>query len=142
MRIRDCWGAKIGSFAPVPGRSQLIPEFPGYSQAPDDALIQDPVMDTLSKNALNLAFNEFTDVDAVTCTQFDKDLVPVSIELRPDVLAFEGHLGGRVFAKICSELFQVLDPWRSDCAVCNFFDRRVRDPRVLGHLEPPTLAGL
>lgn len=51
-------------------------------------------MDSLRQNALYLALNKFADVNAVPGADLDQRLMPVRIQLRPNVLAIQGHLGG------------------------------------------------
>lgn len=87
-------------------------------------------MDTFSKDALNLALNEFADIDAVACTQFDEGLVPLVVELRPDILSFEGHLGDDLIAEILGEFLDVLDARVFDFLARDLADRAERHLRI------------
>lgn len=88
-------------------------------------------MDTLTHNPFDLSFNECADVDVVGFANGYESLMDLGLELRPHILAVEGHLGDDLFAKILREFFDMLD-----ARILDFFPGYFLD-RAQGHLRLP-----
>jgi hypothetical protein len=77
-------GLKISSF-------RLFPPIPGYSQMRCSVSQYIGVMDTPTDNGLNLVLDEFAYVDVVGLTDGDERGVDLWVQLRPNILAIQGH---------------------------------------------------
>lgn len=99
-------------------------------------------MDTLTHNPFDLSFNECADVDVVGFANGYESLMDLGLELRPHILAVEGHLRFGLIAKVAVELFNMADAWIRNFSPRDLHECAERYIGVSGHGRPVTFRRL